>query len=139
MRKFVYLGILIGSLAVPAWGQAVSGPGQAAGYVRKFIGEEKVKPGMSREEVLSLLGDKVVTGYELTDPKGDQYRALSATNPWRTETVSRGRRTYVVDYYLAGIRTPDDKVTDDELLPLVFLNDRLVGTGWDFLTRKIKR
>ncbi len=38
----------------------------------------------------------------------------------------------------AKVKKSDDKITDDELAPLVFQNDKLIGQGWDFFKKEIK-
>jgi len=105
---------------------------------RRFVSLRQIKAGMSPSEVASLLGVPVVVGYELVDPEGRQYKPLVLDNPRRQETIAHEGKSYLVEYYLLGIRTQDDTVADDELMPLVYLNDKLVGMGWDWV-QKIKK
>jgi len=104
---------------------------------RRFISLRQVRMGMSRQEVKSVLALPIITGYELKDPQGKHYQPLTSSNPQRSKDFTSEGKAYSVDYYLAGIKKPDGKVSDDELIPLVFLNDKLVGQGWDYL-RKLK-
>jgi len=110
---------------------------EASAMVRRFVSLRLVHQGMTRQEIQSVLNDKVIVGYELTDPAGRQYKPLTVDNPYRSQTVMRADKEYVVDYYLAGIKEQDDRVTDDELVPLVFYQDKLIGTGWAFLKARI--
>jgi hypothetical protein len=105
---------------------------------RRFISLHQVKEGMKKQEVQDILPVEVIVGYELTDPAGEQYRPIIIKNPQRSESVSKGKKNYTVDYYLLGIKTPDDQITDEELVPLVYLNDKLVGIGWNYYIKQIK-
>ena len=98
----------------------------------RFISVSQLHTGLTRVEVATLLGKEIVTGYALVDEAGDQYKPITVGNPYRAEVIEKNKKTYAVDYYLIGIRTADDKVSDDELIPVIFNNDRLVGIGWDF-------
>jgi len=93
---------------------------------------------MTRLEVKGILGERVVTGYEMTDPKRGQFRPLTIENPYKTGIFIKDEKRYDVDYYVVGIKVPDDKISDDEVVPLVFFQDKLVGQGWQFLNTKIK-
>jgi len=115
--------------------QEITSSFDVSGVSPRFISTQQIRPGLSTKEVESLLGTQVVVGYELTDEKAGQFKPLVVTNPYRKETVGK----YEIVYYLAGIKQADDKITDDELLPLVFQNDRLVGGGWSFVEQKIKQ
>ena len=113
-------------------------PADPGGMARRFITLSQLRPGLSRVQAASLLGKDVVTGYELADAASGQYKPITVTNPYRSEAVEKNKRSYTVDYYLVGIKVPDGKISDDELVPLVFYNDQLIGSGWDFLDQNIK-
>ena len=106
---------------------------------RRFISLQPIDVGMTKKEVEAALTSKVIVGYELIDEKTGQYRPIIVTNPYRSETLTKGSEAFIVDYYLAGINQQDDKVTDDELVPLVFRKEKLIGFGWPFLEEKIKK
>ena len=105
---------------------------------RRFISLRQLKEGMTKKEVQSLLPAEVIIGYELPNPAGEQYRPIIINNPQRSEFVAKGKKKYTVDYYLLGIKTPDDQTTDEELVPLIYLNDKLVGIGWTYYIKQIK-
>ncbi len=71
--------------------------------------------GMTKEEVLSRLGDESV-----------QSGSLVITNPYRSQ-ATRGRE---IIFYYTRLKADDHQVTDDELTPLVFENGRLVEIGY---------
>ncbi len=105
---------------------------------KQFISTSQLHAGLSRAQVAELLGKEVVTGYALVDQLTEEYKPITVANPQRSETIKVNQRTYDVDYYLAGIKVADDKISDDELVPVVFENDRLVGHGWDFFNTHLK-
>ncbi len=90
---------------------------------RQFIVSSQLHVGLSRAEVRGLLGKEVVTGYALVDEVTEQYKPITLANPQRSEIIKKNGKTYTVDYYLAGIKVADDKITDNELLPVVFESD----------------
>jgi hypothetical protein len=97
----------------------------------------KLMLGISREEALALIGRTAVTGYELKGI-GNEYKPLSVANPYRSQKITRGSDVFVVDYYMTDIHKADGVVANDELTPLVFQADKLIGKGWDFFNSKIK-
>lgn len=105
---------------------------------RQFIVDSQLRAGLSRDEVAGVLGKEIVVGYTLADEVAEQYNPVILKNPQRSQTIQKNGKTYVVDYYLARIQAADDKITDDELLPVVFESGRLIGRGWDFFHRHFK-
>jgi hypothetical protein len=108
------------------------------GMTRRFISIRQVYSGMTRQEAASVLSQQVVIGYELSDERNQQYKPIVLQNPFRSETLTKNGKEFLVDYYVVGIQTPDGQVSDDELVPLVFFKDKLIGTGWLFLNQEIK-
>lgn len=101
--------------------------------VRRFISLHQLQKGTSRAGAKAVLGNQVVIGYEMPDIQSQRYKPVVADNPYRSEELAKGSRVYVIDYYLTGIQKSDGMVSDDELTPLVFEADALIGWGWDFL------
>ena len=58
--------------------------------------------------------------------------------PYRSETLSlsNGKRLELL-YYQTDLKTPDGAVTDDELTPVVLIEDKVIGWGW-ILVRRFK-
>ncbi len=104
---------------------------------RRFLSLGQIYPGMTRQDVQGVLGNKVIVGYELVDPAAQQYKPITVANPYRSEVITKGKRQFMTDYYLAGIQQADDVISDDELVPLVFQDDKLVGLGWTYLKENI--
>jgi len=105
---------------------------------RRFVSLWQVHNGMTKSEVTSVVGDRVVVGYELIDPNKEQYKPVTLENPYRSEVMQKSGRRYDIDYYLVGIQDADGKVSDDELVPLVFQKDKLIGQGWEYYNKTIK-
>ena len=84
-----------------------------------------VKEGMTADEVHRLMGQELKVGFaiQLENPK-----PLIIANPYKTETIKGSG--YVIEYYVKNLLRPDSVLSDDELLPLVFQNGKLIGRGW---------
>jgi hypothetical protein len=95
--------------------------------------------GMSRADVEQLLGRAKVGG-SLFDAIHGRIQYQVAQNPMREEHV-RGSDgiDYEVLFYYTELRTRDDKITDDEMTPLVFRDGRIAGIGYGFLGQRVAR
>jgi hypothetical protein len=108
---------------------------------------------MSKEEVLQVMGTQTIQTYRLRqgDPLYDwasgthvrlyklvRYRTIP--HPYRSESVRApdGSDAEIL-YYYARHPTGDDRVTDDELTPVVLEADNLVGWGWSYLEKHDER
>jgi hypothetical protein len=114
-------------------------PAPQATEAHTFAAEATIKKlmlGVSREEALALIGRNAIVGYEL---KGSEYKPVTMPNPYRSQKITKGADVFVVDYYVTGIDKADGAVTNDEVTPLIFEADKLVGKGWDYLNQRIKR
>ncbi len=105
---------------------------------RRFLSLRQIYVGMTRQEVASVLGSQVIVGYEIHDDTSDQYSPITVKNPYRQEEYVKGNKIYNIDYYFVGIDTADGTISDQELAPLVFVKDQLMGYGWDYLNKKVK-
>ncbi|MDP2653602.1 MAG: hypothetical protein Q8Q08_06165 [Candidatus Omnitrophota bacterium] len=97
----------------------------------------QARTGMTVQEVRSLLDEQVIIGYEQA-PDGQSYVPVTLNNPYRIETVQKGGLTYEIYYYFSGVKQPDGLVADDELVPLVFEDGKLVGKGWPYLNHTVR-
>ncbi|MHB8535934.1 MAG: DUF3192 domain-containing protein [Sulfuricaulis sp.] len=88
---------------------------------------QKLSAGMSQATAVELMGQEPAKGlfYWIENP----YRSESLTGP--------DGKSYQVLYYYTDLKQRDDKVTDDELTPLVFEGGKLIGWGYPFLDRKL--
>jgi hypothetical protein len=80
--------------------------------------------GITKQEALNIMG----TGTVRT---GDYPPTVN--NPYRSEILQGTGKTFEVLYYCTDIKRADGAITDDELTPLVFDNNKLIGWGWSFL------
>lgn len=107
-----------------------------------FASEEAVRKlllGVSREEALALIGRSLTIGYERKENAPDEYLPVTSPNPYRSQQITKGKNVYQIDYYLTKINKADGVIADDELTPLVFENNKLIGKGWDFFNSKINK
>ncbi len=107
-----------------------------------------VKEGMGIDEVHQVMGQEIIIGYtssmikentpQLAPDKAaansaDAYKPLTITNPYKSEELKIPQGTYLVEYYVARVHQPDGIIKDNELMPLVFKDEKLIGRGWPFL------
>lgn len=86
--------------------------------------------GMSRADVLRVMGTKTITTRE---------RPKTVTNPYRTESYeSHGQRIEVV-YYYTDLKRADGAITDDELTPIVLVDGKVDGWGWGYWQDLVQR
>ncbi len=95
----------------------------------------KVYVGMTFSEVKTVMGNVTTIGYEKSPLNTSGNEAITIKNPYREETLDIKGKQYLVAYYFINVLKSDEMVSDDELIPLVFLNDYLVGKGWDFFIK----
>jgi len=78
--------------------------------------------GMSKEEVLKIMGTEPVTS-----------EGQSVDNPYRRDIFKGSSNTYEILYYVSDVKINDGSISDNELTPIVLLDGKLVGWGWDFV------
>jgi len=90
--------------------------------------------GMTEDEVLDVMGhERIDTG--TSGATKDIWNSTGiVTNPWRVESRRLSDDSaIVVLYYYTEKRGDDQEVTDDELMPIVIVDNSLVGWGWSFV------
>jgi len=92
-----------------------------------------VYTGMTVQEIKSIMGDSLEIGYSRGNEGAGSYESIVIKNPYKEETIKDKGRHYLVLYYYTQIKEQDGKVSPQELTPLVFEGDRMIGKGYDFL------
>jgi hypothetical protein len=65
---------------------------------------------------------------------------LAAQNPMREEALNgTDGAQYLVLFYYTDVRQRDDKITDDELTPVVFRDGKVAGVGYGFLGGRVPK
>ncbi len=77
--------------------------------------------GMTRQQVDQIMGTDTAGG-----TLGTLHRA-QVSNPYRAETVTGADRTVL--FYYTDLRQRDDRVSDDELTPVLLQDGKVVGLG----------
>lgn len=85
----------------------------------------KLKIGMTKAEVNRTIRQKGI---------GIPY---NISNPYKSETLKGKDKIFEVWYYLTDRKSADGAITDDELTPLIFDDDKLIGWGQSFLSDTI--
>ncbi len=104
---------------------------------------KRVTIGMKTEQVHQIMGDSIIIGYSYQKQLSDEtsilkssssdYRALKIPNPYKTERIKTAEGIYIVEYYVSSIHQPDEKITNDELVPLIFRDGIMVAKGQDYV------
>lgn len=95
----------------------------------------KLTVGMSKRQVSKIMRDKVfyLGGLDLA-PNGAYFTPTwTIKNPYRSETVQgKDGKSLEVIYYVTNYKTKEKEISDEELTPLVFEDEKLIGWGWEF-------
>jgi hypothetical protein len=75
--------------------------------------------GMNKSQVLDVMG---TVPYE--------YYGNITNNPYRVEAYTIKQDVVNVIFYWTDVRERDGAITEDELTPIVLINDKVVGWGW---------
>lgn len=94
-----------------------------AGAIKNGIAEKnraslmKIDVGMTKKEVIEIFGES---------------NSSSFSNPFKREvkTLSNGQVQEALFFITSVI--PDDKDTDDEMTPVIFVDKKVIGWGWSF-------
>ena len=117
------LGAGVGSEA--HWGRKTLA--QLAEKNRKNV--SKLSYGISKRFAAEIMGSTPVK-------VKDGNTASEIPHPYRTGHLEG--TDWDVLYYVVFVNYDDEKITDDELVPLFFENDKLIGWGWSFLDSSSK-
>ena len=95
--------------------------------------------GMTRVELEKVMGNGVAGG-TLGDIVFGRLQHLRASNPMREERVSGpDGASYLVLFYYTDLRQRDDKITDDELTPVVLRDEKIAGIGYGYLGERVPK
>jgi Protein of unknown function (DUF3192) len=99
----------------------------------------RVAPGMTRFEVETVMGASRAGG-GLPEVVFGRVQYLQAKNPMREERVTGSDGAeYLVLFYYTDVKKLDDKITDDELTPVVLRDGKVAGLGYAFLGARVPR
>jgi len=124
-----FAGVILLSLGLAGCATSVVyNPMQVANQQELLLNESGFKAlqeGMTLDQVHQIMGTQLIIGYTLQEPN---YKPLTIANPYRSEAVKG--TDYFIEYYIEAIRQPDGIVSDNELMPLIYKNGKLIGRGW---------
>jgi uncharacterized protein DUF3192 len=100
---------------------------------------QRVVLGHTRMEVESIMGDARAGG-GLPEVVFGRVQYLAAKNPMREEhIVGADGAEYDVLFYYTDLKERDDKITDDELTPVVLRDGKVAGIGYRFLGGRVPK
>ena len=122
--SIIFLSLILTGCAT----SPVYNPMQMASSQEILLNESSFKAiqeGMTIDQVHKSMGQELAIGYEF---QGPGYKPLTIPNPYKSEAIKA--TGCFIEYYIEAIRQPDGVVRDNELMPLIFKNDKLIGRGW---------
>ena len=99
----------------------------------------RLSVGMSKNEVHQVMGNEPIKAN--IEPTGVVIYGINRiNNPYRSETFKgKDGKNYAVLFYYTDEKNKDHAITDDELTPIVLLDDKVVGWGWGFLNDSVSK
>jgi len=97
---------------------------------RKRISQ--LSQGMEKQQVLDIMGEQTITCTMIKKSLFSPEVVKTFDDPVKSDTLQIENRSLEVIYYYTDERG-DRELTDEELTPLVFENDVLIGWGRLFL------
>ncbi|MFC1808941.1 DUF3192 domain-containing protein [Candidatus Omnitrophota bacterium] len=91
----------------------------------------KLTPGMTKAQVLHIMQQNEAEDF-------DEDGTYAINNPYKSETLKGKRKTFEVVYYHTEVIERDRILERDELTPVIFFENKLLGWGWMYL-REIVR
>lgn len=113
--------------------------GTTKSVIKEISNTRKIVPGMSKQEVIDIMGEEIIIGYERDINKTEEFTPITQKNPYRSETMQGKGKKFEISYYFTQIKQADGLISDDELTPFVFEKDKLIGKGWVFLNNLVER
>lgn len=101
----------------------------------------KLSVGMTKKQASRVMRDRVdVLGGINSTPAGASFSpAWTLRSPYKIETVTdKDGKSLEVRYYVTSDQTDTQEISDKELTPLVFENDKLAGWGQKYLDSRMK-
>lgn len=96
-----------------------------------------LSPGMTKSEVLQVMGTETVTTY--VDVIASSYITTAITNPYRSELYRSAGHVFEILLYYTDKKKADDAITDDELTPIIIMDGKLDGWGWSYWDSLIQK
>ncbi|MFM8234334.1 MAG: DUF3192 domain-containing protein [Holophagaceae bacterium] len=127
MKSFIGIGIL----AISCVGCTSSMSLDKFAYQTRTNINSKLSYGMSKQQVISLMGA------EIYDAAAGGEGVIS--KPFKTAMYTKNEVVIEIVYYYTEYKNSRNRVDDDELTPLVFINGKLDSWGWESWVEKAKR
>lgn len=94
-------------------------------------GLSRLSTDMRQSEALSIM--KRAEWTVCCQPaESKEKQTLIVNNPYRSETIQTQGKTLEVFYFVTDAKEGNCVITNDQLTPLVFNNNKLMGWGWKY-------
>jgi hypothetical protein len=132
MGRYFFIGMLVFLSGCVSVGRDRPGmDGLNAARRQPLTAISRVRTGMDLAQVSDLMRDRLVTGYRRA---GDGvYEAVETAQPYQSTRRATDTGTYEIYFYFTQVYRADGMVSQEELTPLIFLDQKLVGIGYESL------
>ena len=89
----------------------------------------KLSIGMEKTDVLRVMGNRQVKDSQLG----------TVTNPYKSEIFKAQEKVFEIWYYYTDRTVADGMISEGELTPVIFEDERLVGWGEGFFQDLVKK
>ncbi|PIQ85046.1 MAG: hypothetical protein COV74_10640 [Candidatus Omnitrophica bacterium CG11_big_fil_rev_8_21_14_0_20_45_26] len=96
---------------------------------------ENLNLGMTKDQAQQVMGTKTIRTYDA----GYATPRSIINQPFRSEGFDIDDHFCEVLYYYTDLKAKDGAITDDELTPLVFVDNELIGWGRTFLDEAVAK
>lgn len=131
VRKYLITALVFLSGCVSVGRDRPGIDGLHAGRRQPLTAISRVRTGMELAQVRDLMRDRLVTGYRRADDGG--YEAVEAAQPYQSTRRVTDTGTYDIYFYFTQVYKADGMVSQEELTPLIFRDQKLVGIGYESL------
>ena len=125
--------ILIIAVFVLSSAQSLLAANEIKQLPKILLDTDEIYVGMSAQEILDIWAKPILIGYERQGKEA--FKPILVKNPYRMEVLKNHGLDYEVMYFLVSIEKSDGIVSEEELVPLIFKQKKLIAKGRDFLIR----
>jgi len=91
--------------------------------------------GFTKGKVLEVMGESTDTlkSNQLRD-SGTPNERVIINNPYRSSAFTKSGTQIEILLYYTDLKSNDGAITDDELTPIILIDGKVAGWGWEYWT-----